>query len=1189
MPNEIERELLNAALEGNEKKIRELRKLKADGKTVDFAVEDDSYMWLGWNPLHYAVWHNKINAVKVLIEIGTSIDGKNYLERLTGKGWVSYGLKPPLILALEKGYITIAYLLLINGASELTKDQEGMCAKDKVDKQSNQALKDMFLLYRMLNGFNKQMQTFKSDATDSILKTFEEYFNRLQSLNGFDDVQSDLKSKFLYNKALVRFYSTDKLLLQGKDSVAQKALDEAMQELNLSAEIFRFGGEFFVPGTGLCKYQSHIPDLSVMVNVRQALIKANYNCEKIASIDDAFNEAKLDSLLKEANEHYNFALTKETSPEMERYIKDKIEAVNVLFQQFEFNKYIQKEKKKGDILCEEAEDMLNEEKLEAATEKLKAAAAVLELTLSSNSLSEKVRNMLTERIEEIKRKENKVKAKIFFREATQFFNNGQANFHNQAWDLALGNLRSALNKIREAFRLDDKIENALVMEQQINETIRKSQIELSKLAQLSKNIEERLKDAENYDLKAKDLLLHHDKIEDTLQYFDLALQSYREVFDRDQNSNGIGEKIKEVETFIFFAQIKLLYKNAINDKQDCNDSDFYNLKQANEGCLELLNGEYDLKITQLHSKVFDLQDDISYASANALFKKAELLYEQARQKFRAKENNEAIFYLNEKSERYCERALKCLDDHLKRRASINAQELRDKVESFRINVAKQKEKLPYVAQAKQNKHVFYFREGLLELQEGFLEEAMKSFKCAIDCSPIFFEAKYNFQILQILQKIKEDQNSSKMRQNSQFRNHKSVGIISNFEYASMSDHVYSFNSQGTSESQSKLPEGWRVHIHSRNDHFDDSDSHYIDNDGFFAVAYVNDKKKKVVIAYRGTDLSFIEKLDVQSFHNLFHNLQADISLFFGAKSSTFSLAYEFFCYIATWAKSKNYKLSLTGHSLGAALAEVMAIEQEVDAVTFESPGALEFIRTEQIEKLRNLGSNAFSIKSYVSEPNLVNTGKTHLGVAGIRCAELIRIFPIIHVLKHEEGKRIEATIGIKENLEKIDNWIIEYGKKGRVFEVFPNELVRQGLPLINGDIDKLKQDILKKAEAKMRNFTELCVRTLTAHSMHSILKSFEYSQRQNFSLFEEKMRKWPTGFLTCFNYHQFLKRDESFIAPLPSIERPRDRYFLEEVCHYQTEKTYEEYKKKLEKDAKYFQGKHKSTDSQTHKRYGAKL
>lgn len=74
-------------------------------------------------------------------------------------------------------------------------------------------------------------------------------------------------------------------------------------------------------------------------------------------------------------------------------------------------------------------------------------------------------------------------------------------------------------------------------------------------------------------------------------------------------------------------------------------------------------------------------------------------------------------------------------------------------------------------------------------------------------------------------------------------------------------------------------------------------------------------------------------------------------------------------------ENPNYKICITGHSLGACIAELCAARFNLEATTFDSPGSKELISADP----RYQQPNYSKITSYLAAPNIVNTLYGHVG------------------------------------------------------------------------------------------------------------------------------------------------------------------------------------------------------------------
>jgi hypothetical protein len=131
----------------------------------------------------------------------------------------------------------------------------------------------------------------------------------------------------------------------------------------------------------------------------------------------------------------------------------------------------------------------------------------------------------------------------------------------------------------------------------------------------------------------------------------------------------------------------------------------------------------------------------------------------------------------------------------------------------------------------------------------------------------------------------------------------------------------------------KYLQGWKVdRVYTHNDQKDDS--------GYYGVLYINKLTEQMVFAHRGTKFESRDLLETDS------SLQTDIKGVFGGQIvGQQAAAYEFTKEIIDYAKSKNYHLSTTGHSLGGWLAELSLYFSHRDfdyhkmkAIIFDSPG-----------------------------------------------------------------------------------------------------------------------------------------------------------------------------------------------------------------------------------------------------------
>jgi len=153
-------------------------------------------------------------------------------------------------------------------------------------------------------------------------------------------------------------------------------------------------------------------------------------------------------------------------------------------------------------------------------------------------------------------------------------------------------------------------------------------------------------------------------------------------------------------------------------------------------------------------------------------------------------------------------------------------------------------------------------------------------------------------------------------------------------------------------------------------------------DGYHGTAYR--KGSQIVIAHRGTD-----SICGTDFEDVAFGIGA-----FNIPPDQLDLALEFTRKVATEFPECTIEAH-TGHSLGAAIAELMCVLEMSEAVTFESPGTKSImenwlsqnflINGIPIPELAVTYANSHVI-SYNAAPNWINTDNTHVGkkIVGLR-------------------------------------------------------------------------------------------------------------------------------------------------------------------------------------------------------------
>ncbi|KAF0157044.1 MAG: hypothetical protein FD188_2839 [Ignavibacteria bacterium] len=159
---------------------------------------------------------------------------------------------------------------------------------------------------------------------------------------------------------------------------------------------------------------------------------------------------------------------------------------------------------------------------------------------------------------------------------------------------------------------------------------------------------------------------------------------------------------------------------------------------------------------------------------------------------------------------------------------------------------------------------------------------------------------------------------------------------------------------------------------------------------YYGVVFENEKENQIVLAHRGTPKPTLTMDGIRDLLTTNSPLGNDLSMILeGQVGTQESAAYDATRVAVELAKEKNFTLTLTGHSLGAFLAEISIFYchntlhyYQAKAVTFESPGCK--------RKLKEMASNIetpitkarlenLNIITYLSSPNLVNVCDKHVG------------------------------------------------------------------------------------------------------------------------------------------------------------------------------------------------------------------
>lgn len=213
--------------------------------------------------------------------------------------------------------------------------------------------------------------------------------------------------------------------------------------------------------------------------------------------------------------------------------------------------------------------------------------------------------------------------------------------------------------------------------------------------------------------------------------------------------------------------------------------------------------------------------------------------------------------------------------------------------------------------------LYWHVQGVIRYDLGLYKESKACYEKALDIDPTYQDSWYNSRVaLHILE------------QQEQYREEeidpipaRMLPIVTTYEYATLAEAAYAVSAKAVP------PKDWKLWLTSGD--FMDRDGQSLSRDGFFGAAYVNHEKRQIVLSLQGSKAT---NDIVSCIHLVFNSVDRQwvCAKVFGEKVHE---------RIANDPQLKNYRVSLTGHSLGAAQAEYLSVRQ-IFAFLFQPLGSL---------------------------------------------------------------------------------------------------------------------------------------------------------------------------------------------------------------------------------------------------------
>lgn len=198
--------------------------------------------------------------------------------------------------------------------------------------------------------------------------------------------------------------------------------------------------------------------------------------------------------------------------------------------------------------------------------------------------------------------------------------------------------------------------------------------------------------------------------------------------------------------------------------------------------------------------------------------------------------------------------------------------------------------------------LYWHVQGVIRFDLGMYQESVTCYSRALEIDPTFQDSWYNARVVQHIL----DRQAQYGEDGIDPIPARVLPIVTSYEYATLAEAAYTVSAKAVP------PKEWKLWLTSGD--FMDKDGS-LSRDGFFGASYVNHEKKQIVLALQGSKAT---NDIVSCIHLLFNTVDRQwvCAKLFGEKIHRL---------IAADPLLSTYRVSLTGHSLGAAQAEYLSV------------------------------------------------------------------------------------------------------------------------------------------------------------------------------------------------------------------------------------------------------------------------